>query len=156
MKIKIPLITLLFTITACKVQNNIAGSYTYKTECLGVELDGSQTVKTWGTGKNKADAVEQAKKHALRDVLFNGILEGKDDCEKKPLITEVNAQQKHEDYFNDFFADSGDYKRFISLRDEPKGKRDEFKSRKNTTIGLIVRVLRADLKKKLIKDGILK
>ena len=41
-----------------------AGNYTYDTECIGVEGDGSQTVKGWGSGRNREDAVEQAKKMA--------------------------------------------------------------------------------------------
>lgn len=156
MKLILPLITFLLLITTSNAQQKIAGNYIYKTECLGVELDGSQTVKAWGNGKNNADAVEQAKKNAVRDVLFNGIHEGKQECETKPLITEVNAREKYEDYFNNFFTDGGDYKRFISLRDENNEKRDKRKAHKSITKGLVLRVLRSDLKKKLIADGILK
>jgi hypothetical protein len=103
---------------SCKPQKQIAGNYTFKTECLGIEMDGSQTVKAWGNGRNRLDAVEQAKKNALNDVLFNGINDGKQDCEKRPVIAEVNARQKHETYFNKFFADEGDYKNFVSTKDE--------------------------------------
>ena len=45
----------------------------YEPECLGVELDGSQTLRVWGVGSNKKDAVEQAKKDAVRAVIFKGI-----------------------------------------------------------------------------------
>ena len=37
----------------------------FETECLGIEGDGSQTLRAWGTGRNRADAVEQAKKNAV-------------------------------------------------------------------------------------------
>ena len=60
---------------AQKAQNNIAGDYAKSSECLGVELDGSQTIKSWGMGTRKIDAIEQAKKNAVRDVLFKGIRE---------------------------------------------------------------------------------
>ncbi len=136
-----------------------SGNYTFKTECMGIEMDGSQTLKAWGNGRNRADAVEQAKKNAVRDVIFNGITEGKQDCEKRPILFEVNAQEKYEDYFNAFFADGGEYKNFISLRDERIGQkinRDRKKARESVTNGMIVRVLRSELKKKLIADGILK
>ena len=33
----------------------IAGNYTYETECMGVELDGSQTLKAYGYGKDRSD-----------------------------------------------------------------------------------------------------
>jgi hypothetical protein len=83
-------------------QKNISGNYSKETECLGVEMDGSQTVKAWGFGNGKKDAVEQAKKTAVRDVLFKGIRSGKDECNQKPLINEVNAQEKYEDYSINF------------------------------------------------------
>ena len=35
-------------ITSCSGQKKLAGNYTYKSECMGVELDGSQTIKAWG------------------------------------------------------------------------------------------------------------
>ena len=140
-------------------QKKTAGYYAYKTECLGVELDGSQTLKAWGNGRNRADAVEQAKKNALRDVIFKGTLEGKQDCNQKPIVFEINAQEKYEDYFNAFFADDGEYKNFISLKDErifDKISRDRKKTSESVTNGVVVRVLRAELKKKLITDSIIK
>lgn len=103
----ISFLLVLFILPSCNSQKQIAGNYSYKAECLGVEMDGSQIDKAWGNGKNKWDAIEQAKKTAVRDVPFNGIYEGKQDCEKRPVIAEVNAQQKYETYFNKFFADDG-------------------------------------------------
>ena len=140
-------------------QKNIAGNYTHKTECLGLELDGSQTLKAWGNGRNRLDAVEQAKKNAVNEVLFNGIYEGKQDCDKRPLLLEVNARQNHDDYFNLFFADGGEYKNYVSLKDErifQKVSRDRKGARESVTHGIVVRVLRSELKKKLIQDGIIK
>lgn len=150
---------LILSISAGYSQKKIAGNYVYKTECMGVELDGSYTLKAWGNGRNRSDAVEQAKKNAIRDVLFNNILEGKQDCARRPLITEVNAIDKYEDYFNKFFTDGGEYINFISLKDErilEKLSRDRKKARESVTNGLLVRVLRSELKIKLIADGIIK
>ncbi|MGO4819712.1 hypothetical protein [Flavobacterium sp. W22_SRS_FP1] len=150
------LFTVIFNVSA---QKKTAGNYIYKTECLGVELDGSQTLKAWGNGRNRADAVEQAKKNAIRDVIFKGIQEGKQECNQKPLVFEVNAQEKYEVYFNKFFADGGEYRNFISLRDERIGdklNRDRKKNTESVTNGLVVRVLRSNLKTKLIEDKIIK
>jgi hypothetical protein len=139
-------------------QKKNAGAYTYPTECMGVEMDGSQTVKCWGSGKNRADAVEQARKNAVRDVLFKGITEGKQECNVKPIITEVNAQEKYEAYFNKFFTDDGAYKEFVNNKDEslwPKLVKDKKKNGSEITEGVIVRVLRSELKQRMIKDNIL-
>lgn len=143
---------------SCNAQKKIAGNYSYKTECLGIEMDGSQTVKSWGNGRNRWDAIEQAKKNAVNDVLLNGIYEGKQDCEKRPVVAEVNARQKYEAYFNKFFADDGEYKKFVSLKDERIGQkllRDRKGSRQSVTHGVVVRVLRAELKQKMIEDKII-
>lgn len=156
--------TLFVVFTLCmiiesKAQKSTAGNYSYKTECMGVELDGSQTLKAWGNGRNRSDAVEQAKKNAVRDVLFKGITEGKQVCEMRPLVPEVNAEAKHRAYFNVFFADGGEFKNYISLKDEKvldKISRDKQKARQSVTHGLVVRVLREELRQKLIADGILK
>jgi hypothetical protein len=159
MKTTIILLLLLISTTSIFSQKKIAGNYGYKTECMGVEGDGSETVKAWGNGRNRSDAVEQAKKNAIRDIIFYGLIEGKQECKQRPLILEVNAQEKNEDYFNKFFADGGDFKNFISLKDERlynKMSRDRKKGRESVTNGFIVRVLRSELKQKLIADGIIK
>jgi hypothetical protein len=139
-------------------QKKNAGAYTYPTECIGVELDGSQTLKAWGEGKNRKDAVEQARKNAVRDVLFKGILNGKEGCNVKPVLPEVNVQDKNEDYFFKFFADEGPYKEFVNNQDEslwPKIAKDKKKNGSEVTEGVIVRVLRSQLKQKMITDKIL-
>ena len=126
---------------------------------MGIELDGSQTLKAWGNGRNYLDAVEQAKKVAVNDVLFKGILEGKQECEGKPVLFEVNARDNHADYFNKFFADGGEYKNFVNLKDERiqhKVTREEKIARNSVTHALIVRVLRPQLIAKMKTDGIIK
>lgn len=155
------ILTVVF-LFGCKTnpQQGISASYSYKTECLGVELDGSQTLKAWGNGRNRADAIEQAFKNSVRDVLFKGIMDGKQECNVKPVIFEVNAQQNHEEYFNRFFADGGAYKEFVSERDGSRYHIEVIKERKQSgsqeTYGVVVRVLRSELASKMKADGILK
>lgn len=152
-------IVLLSIFLSCSTKKSTSTNYNYSTECLGVELDGSQTLKAWGNGRNREDAVEQAKKNAVRDVIFKGIRDGKQDCNQKPIVFEVNAQEKYEDYFNKFFTDGGEYRNYISLKDErifDKINRDKQRTSESVTHGVIVRVLRSELKQKLIQDGIIK
>ncbi len=141
-------------------RNSNVGRYTLEPECLGVEMDGSVTLRVWGTGRNRFDAVDQAKKNALRDVLFKGIRKGNSDCNPRPLVPEVNAEMKYEDYFNRFFSDRHDeYKKFVSGKDERidnKIFRRRMGDSKSVTYSVIVRVQRARLKERLREDGILK
>lgn len=128
---------------------------TYETQCLGVELDGSQTLLAWGEGKNKADAEEQAKKNAVRDVIFRGINAGKSDCTRPPLINTPNAKQKYETYFNRFFADGGDYTKYISMADHKRRSGDKEHYQYGEKRSVTVRILRSELKERLQEDGIL-
>jgi hypothetical protein len=157
---------MLLLIVSCKTTST-ASFYSYETECLGVEMDGVQTLKTVGKGKLRADAVRQAQKNALRDVIFKGNLKGSGDCAGKPLLLEVNAQEKYESYFNAFFKDGGDYENFVSLYENfmsLKGEKitttilrgADSRNKDLSVYSVVVRVLRTELKEKLIKDGILK
>jgi hypothetical protein len=140
-------------------QKSMSGNYTYETECMGTEGDGSQTLKGWGSGRNREDAMEQAKKNAVRDVLFKGIRSGKTECNSKPVLFEVNIREKKEDYFNAFFADQGPYAEFITGEDGSDLHFSVVKGRKKAgdqvTYGVTVRVQRAKLKAKMIQDGIM-
>ena len=150
---------MLLSAPSCFAQKNVAAYNDFKTECLGIEMDGSQTLQVWGIGRNRFDAVEQAKKNAVRDVLFVGIVAGKPDCQKKPVLPEVNVREKNEEYFNKFFADGGDFRSYISLKDERLGHRvarDRMRAQNQVSNSVIVRVDRPGLIKKMKDDGILK
>lgn len=125
-------------------------------ECLGVELDGSQTLRSTGTGNTKSDAVEQAKKNAVWAVLFDGIRQGKPGCDMRPLINEANANEKYEDYFNIFFADGGEYKKYVSMEDEKRRSKEKSKNKYYKNYTITVRVLRNKLKTRLKEDNIIK
>ena len=152
---------LIFIFSSCastSPSTKIAGYATFTTDCAGSELDGSVTLKAWGNGRNYFDATEQAKKNAVRDVLFKGIRTGRPDCPSTPLVIEIGAQHKYEDYFATFFKDNGPYMIFVNLRDERIGhklKRDKKGAQNSVTESAIVRVKRLELKKKLIEDKII-
>lgn len=125
-------------------------------ECLGVEGDGSQTVRVTGTGRNKADAEEQAKKDAVYAVIFDGIRSGAGGCDMRPLINEVNARRKYEDYFDIFFLDKGEYSKYVSMEDARRGSKIKSKNKYFKSYRITVRVLRPELKARLIADRVIK
>ena len=148
---------IILTINGCKTEQTSTSAYiSYETSCIGIEHDGSETLRAWGEGKDKADAVEQAKKNAVYDVIFKGISAGKSECNMRPLINEVNAREKYADYFNDFFKDNGNYKKFISSLDEKTNSKEHQNYKLGTKYGVTVRVLRAQLEKQLKTDGLIK
>lgn len=124
--------------------------------CLGVELDGSQTLRVRGYGRNIFDAKEQAAKNAVWAVIFNGIKDGSKGCNMRPLVAEANANEKYEDYFNTFFTDKGDYSKYISFKDTKRFSRGKSRDKVGTSYDITIRVLRPQLRERLKTDNIIK
>lgn len=147
--------TLLFS--SCGTKKSSLGTfYSFETECVGTEYDGSLTLRAWGEGNSKKDAVEQAKKRAVRDVIFKGITRGVSDYNMRPLVIESNAAEKYQDYFNRFFSDGGEYLHYVNMKDEKSNSKQMMENRLVYKYGITVRVLSSELKKKLQDDGIIK
>ena len=123
--------------------------------CLGTEMDGSQTLRVLGYGRNRGDAKEQAMKNAVWAVIFEGIREGAEGCNMRPLVTEVNARERYEEYFNRFFADGGAFMEYVSLRDTKKRSADRRKDKVGYTYEMTIRVLRSELKARLKADNVI-
>lgn len=154
----LPLVALLLSAVSCKtatkVSNEYAGYGGYKTECLGIDPDGTQRLRTWGQGANKEQAMEQAKRKAVEAVIFSGIIDGVQGCNKRPLVNEVNAREKYEDYFNTFFRDGGAYNLYVRL-DEKRTSRIKSQNSAQEAFGVIVSVDRSALRKRLIDDNVI-
>ena len=132
------------------------GAFAQETECIGKEMDGSLTLRAWGTGRNRTDALEQAKKQAVYDVLFKGITKGNTDYNMRPVMTEVNARQRYQDYFDIFFMDRGEYLKYVSMEDKRAGSTRIIKRNyRDVTAGVTVRVLVPQLRARLKSDGLL-
>ena len=129
-------------------QKKTASYYGVETECLEDKLDGSFILQAWGKGSSKSEAIDQAKRNVLNDILFKGVNKG---CQLPPLIIEVNASKKYKSYVYSFF--NSDYKDFISIEKSPKSLK---KTRKQTSYGIKVRVKVEKMRQKLITDNILK
>ena len=149
----------LLIVNSCGLSRQTSGYYSFPPECLGVEFDGSETLLVFADGRNRKDAIEQAKKEAVRAVVFKGLSTGKLQCELRPLLSEVNAERKYEVYFAKFFKDNGDYLNYVSVNDERlfnKIIRDRMKGRKQVKNSVVCRVEMLKLKEKFINDEILK
>lgn len=126
-----------------------------KTVYMNTEGDGSLTVRAHGHGTNRNDAIKQAAKNALRDVIFEGINVPGNAELSKPLITAVNAEEKYASFFNAFFADGGEYKKFVTTEDRKSGSNKKEKNEVNVKLSTTVRILRSELKLYLIDNGII-
>ena len=67
----------VLTAADCRAQaTSISPFPDMEIECLGTELDGTETLRVQGKGSSKSDAIEQAKKNAVYAVIFQGIRNG--------------------------------------------------------------------------------
>lgn len=151
-------VVMIVAMSACKTPTVIDNAYStmsFPVECMGTDLDGSQTMRVFGTGKNKAQAMETAKKNAVKAVLFDGVIHGTSGCNTRPVVGGANPMEKNEAYFNRFFADGGDYKEYTSMIDEKRTSRLKSSNKSIENWGVVVRVNRAALKERMIRDGII-
>lgn len=140
---------LLFS-SVCFSQKNKTnyGNYEFETECFENNLDGTIVVKAWGLNNmNGKEALIEAKRKALNQIIFVGLHRGKNTCGDMPIVTENNARAKHEDYFNEFFKKNGEFVKYVESNNASNND-------KNKVFYLTIK--KSQLKKKLIEDGILK
>lgn len=120
---------------------------------MGAGSDGTQLLRTWGSGVDKSRAIEQAQRNALEAVLFRGVA-GQGDCAKRPLVNGANPRERHQDYFNAFLGDKNAYGRYVSL-EENKTSRIKSKNASMEAWSVIVRVDMDALRRKLVDDNII-
>ncbi len=150
------LLTITITTSCGRKTAQVSGVYAYSTPetvCIANQGDGTIVLRAWGTGANKAQAIEQAQKNALMDVIYNGIKSGQIS---DPLILEINAKEKFRYYFEPFFSKNGEYKNYVSVDDVNKDSRIEAKATSRNGHSVIVVVNRSALRERLINDNIIK
>ena len=159
MKSKILLVlaaVISISFASCRSRNvTTPALHGYDTECLGTSMDGTQTLRVWASGRNKTDAIEQAKKKAVYDVVFTGIHAGSGECNSYPVVDEPNARKKYEEYFDLFFADGGAYSKYVSITNQKKSAIQRFQGNGTLTIGIIVTVNRSALKQRFLSDNVI-
>jgi len=71
-------------------------------------------------------------------------------------MTEVNARQRYQDYFDIFFMDRGEYLKYVSMEDKRAGStRVTKRSYRDVSVSVTVRVLVPQLRARLKADGVL-
>lgn len=100
-----------------KSTNVISSYYNYEIECINKNLDGSVVVKTWGSGINLDEAVLNARRKAIDDVIFKGIKKGKLNCNSDPILSNPNAKIENAAFFEDFYSKTGNFGKFVSRPD---------------------------------------
>lgn len=131
--------------------------YNYNSKIISSELDGSYNIRAFGRARNAIAASEEARKQAVYDILFNGIQSSNSRISSlRPLLLEVNAKDKYENYFNAFFVDGGAYQEYTNFSDSRILTGNKYSNRLQILVQVTVTVDVEALKQKLIEDNILK
>lgn len=111
----------LFALLSVGAAAQSAGAPYGSVKCLRTELDGTLVLRVQSKGRNRPDSRQQVCKNAVYEVIFRGVKVDGSQTLSCPLIYEVNAEEKYQDFFNVFFADGGKYTEFTSFASKKDG-----------------------------------
>ena len=135
------------------IQKTDAGKFQYELEGVGNATQGAYLVKVWTYSPTKHANIEECKKNAVHGVIFKGYAASGQVRAQQPLVREAGAQMTHADYFNQFFADGGEYNRYVTVT---QGSQEVLRVGKTYKIGLVVSVSKDQLRKALESAGVVK
>ena len=72
---------------------------------------------------------------------------------QRPLVKNAGAEFEHQDYFNLFFQDGGEYMKFATYTE---GTQEIIKVGKEYKVGVVVSVAKDDLRKTLEAAGVIR
>ena len=139
-----------FLLTSSCSRHTTSAYYNWETIFVKSEFNGSEVYKYFGAGKNKCESVHQSEVDVLKQLIFKGIAGSPDS---RPLVFEVNAEEKYRSYFTTFFQEGGEYKNYVelyrsgNLNNSDRIKTGKRRDRKKKGIEIIVK--RAELRSAL-------
>jgi hypothetical protein len=129
----------------------------YELEAAGAGSAGTYQVKVWSYSKDVKTAIEQAKKNAIHGCIFRGFAANGRIQQQGPLTTNPNLESEKEDFFKAFFADGGKYLKYVSISNQGTiAPGDAIKIGKEYKVGVVVSVMKDELRKDLENAGIIK
>lgn len=155
-KILFVISVLFFIMVSCTTSKKTTAAYhTYQTECISQNADGTILLRAWAIGEFSKQAIAEAEKKAVEDIIFNGINAGANNWSQTPLVISGNAREKYEMYFAKFFADGGDYTKYIQRSKKHSESMVRLKNKGTKNRAILIEVNRTALKARLTQDGIL-
>ena len=132
--------------------------YRYDIECVGTGKKDQKLIKVWSYSKKPKYAISQSWKNAVHGIIFKGFAGVGRTCTGfRPLMNKQMTKEQYDTFFEDFFLDSGDYSQYVSDADDGLiNPEDVLKvDRRMYKIGVVVNVNVGELRKRLIKEGLI-
>jgi hypothetical protein len=143
---------------AAKKADNDTKNWRYELECVGTGNEGTYLIKVYSYSKKSKIAIAQAQKNAVHGVVFKGFGGGGRGCtSQRPLANSPAVEDEKADFFKAFFADGGKFMKYVSVSgDGTINSEDIMKVGKEYKIGIVVTVMKDQLRKDLEAAGVIK
>lgn len=130
--------------------------YNAPSQVLSTNYDGTYVIRTQVRARDAVSAMTDAQRKAVEEVIFDGVKAGVGGLsDLKPLCFDMNAREKHEQYFQAFFRDKGEWTKYANLQDKRAGTTQHLRDGRQMVQTVTVTVDRTSLQKKLQEDGII-
>ena len=128
-------------------------SFRYDIEYVKTVGDGISSVKVWSFSKKPELALKQCRKNAVHGVIFKGYTGT--GSSHAALAKSPTAWQDHADYFTQFFAEGGEWQRYVAKADASTAE-TVLVGKKECKVGEVVQVNVKALRQALEKAGVIK
>lgn len=135
------------------IYNSSSAYRSFETEVINQAIDGTVTLKVYGEGLRIDDAIEQAKKNAINEIAFKGIVNGNGSKNVPALFRNPNVRLDNQRYFDQFFQN--DYRSYVELMTRERDL-EGYGSRERVNIGVLLKVNISALRSHFQRDGLLK
>ena len=144
-KYSVKLICLLLVVSSCSTKK-----IAIQTECFSIQTSGYVTVSIWNPSKGSSYKLTNARKDAVRSLLFSG-LSGSENCQTQPkILRSISEEENFSKIQKDFFSNGGDWSKFTrsSSLNDPSPKSIENPNWKVYNIEIAKQDLRLYLEKR--------
>lgn len=127
--------------------------FKYELQCAGNGVQGTYLVRVWTYNKKLKAAQTACPRNAVHGVIFKGFVGGEGCVGQKALARTPGAEMEYKDFFEHFFAENGEYRKYIST---VPGTEEILKVGKEYKVGIVVSIQKDELRRALEAAGVLK
>jgi len=129
-------------------------NYNYEVQFIKTGVQGTEIFKVFAYGRNEKECTINAKADAIKAILFKGV-PGSGII--RPMVDEINAEEKYKEYFKSFLEPNGKYLNFVAISNDGSiDPDDRLKVGNKLKIGVLLVIQKDNLRKQLESDGIIK
>lgn len=128
----------------------------YEVQVVRVAQQGTKFYKAWGIAGSPDKAITMALQDAVAATIFTGVAGNETAGSVPPLCSESGAYEQHKAYFDTFFK-KGEFLNYVENvnKNYPSGE-NNVSVKGGRRVGVYVKVMYDELRKKLESDGIIK